>query len=209
MASPRFIFTLFCIAISINQFNGGRLQVNETRFYELNLLLPSFELQDHFYLDYMLCKVNPKFSMNSTCKLSFINRLEKSLTVSNFVIDPIDNVMGRVQLYYKFRSGYKPMLVDVTCNLCDFFKGAEESKVMNLLIPKLQTYAGRNFTCPYQGIFTIKNMPINMGIFDYLFIPAGSYMLNLILRLKQEFFWNGKLYFFLPEGKTTDDDRMG
>lgn len=51
-------------------------------------------------------------------------------------------------------------------------------KVANLIIPKLQAYSARNFTCPYDGLFSVQNMPINMGIFDDVFIPAGSYMVN-------------------------------
>lgn len=208
MASTRLIFTLTLIVISINQFNGGRLQVRSAFF--LKKKSQSLELQDHFYLDYLLCKFNPKMAVNGTCKLSFINRLEKSMSVSSFVTKPLDDIMGRVQLLYKFRSGYKPLLINVTCNVCDFLKGkVVDSLLFNMIMPKLQVYSARKFMCPHQGLFSIQKMPINMGVVDYLFIPAGSYMLNLTLSVKKELLWNGEMYFILPEGKTAEDDRMG
>lgn len=48
-----------------------------------------------------------------------------------------------------------------------------------------------------------------MALVDYLFLPAGDFVLNLTLSMKNGVIWNGKLYFILPEGKTAEDDRMG
>ena len=166
-------------------------------------------VQDHFYLDYVICEYNPTYLANGTCKLNFITRMQKSLTAISVAVKTLENVIARFKLYYKFTSGYKPLLIDVTTNACDFTSGKVKSKMMDYVMPALIRYSNTNFKCPFFGPVIVKNMPINMGIFDYVFIPAGNYMLNITLTVKDELVWRGKFYFILPEGKTADDDRMG
>lgn len=48
-----------------------------------------------------------------------------------------------------------------------------------------------------------------MAIIDYMFLPAGNYMVKFTLSMNDEFIWNGKFFFILLEGKTAEDDRMG
>lgn len=156
-----------------------------------------------------MCKFNSSITINATCKLSFINRLQKSLTVSTFVITPINEMVSRVQLYYKYRLGYKLFLIDVTNSLCDYINGKEESKVLDFIMPQVQIYSTPKVSCPYSGPFNIRNLPLNWSIFDYVFLPTGSFMFNLTIHANKYFLWNGKFYFTIPEGKTAEDDRMG
>lgn len=149
------------------------------------------------------------FAVNGTCKLNFITRLQKSLTISAFAIKTINELTGRLQLFYKYRLGYKQFLIDVTSNVCDYIDGKAGSKVMDFIMPVVQKYVGRKFTCPYSGTFNVKNMPLNWEIFDNVFLPTGSFMMNITLTVGSSFLWNCKIYFNVPEVKTAEDDRMG
>lgn len=117
--------------------------------------------------------------------------------------------MCRIQLFYKYRSGYKLFLIDVTTNLCDYINGDGASKLMDFMFPAVQKYSVRKIKCPFTGSLNIKNMPINWGIFNYAFLPTGSFLLNVTLNANRNFHFNGKIYFNVPEGKTVEDDRMG
>lgn len=157
-----------------------------------------------------MCSYNPEIYSNVSCKLSFINRLQKSYTVKLFIKKRIDSSISNVQLYYKFRNGYQLFLVNVSTDLCAYIKGDAPSKVLDYMVPWVNQYAEPKIHCPCSGWFQIKDMPLNGKIFDYLFLPVGNYMLNSTLRLKNgTFLWNSKFYFIIPEGKTIEDDRMG
>lgn len=162
------------------------------------------------YIDHVVCQFSPRYTTNGSCKLNFITRLQKSVTINSFVTKVIETVTGHVQLYYKFRNGYKLFLVNVKTDMCDYTSGKAPSKLMDYIMPAVNKYSVRNLTCPYSGWIRIKELPINGAIFDYVFLPVGNYMLNLTLfTAGNHYMWNSKFYFIIPEGKTIEDDRMG
>lgn len=95
--------------------------------------------------------------------------------------------------------------------MCEYVSGKAPSKLMDYIMPVVNKYSVRNMTCPYSGRIHIKELPVNGKIFDYVFLPAGSYMINLTLLTNhgKDYMWNAKFYFIIPEGKTIEDDRMG
>lgn len=162
------------------------------------------------YIDYVVCKFNPEYTANATCKLNFITRLQKSFTINSFVTKEIRNVIGHVQLYYKFRSGYKMFLVDIKTDMCAYVSGKVQSKLMDYIMPVVNKYSFRKLVCPYSGWIRVKDMPVNGSIFDYVFLPVGNYLLNLtLLTTGDEYMWNAKFFFIIPDGKTIEDTRMG
>lgn len=165
-------------------------------------------------MDYMICKFNPKLSTGGSCKLSFLTRMQKVLNLRMDMPKTVDNMTARIQLLYKFRNGYVPLLIDVTTSVCDYLNGKREevhTKVLGFILDAMQPYVNRSPACPYVGRFDITDMPVNMAVLNYVFLPAGNYILNLTVSdgIKDDYIWNGKIYFILPEGKTAEDDRMG
>lgn len=161
-------------------------------------------------MDHVVCRFNPDYVVNGSCKLSFITRLQKKFAIKSFVTKVIDNVVGHVQLYYRFRTGYKFFLVDIKTDMCAYMNGEVQSKLMDFIMPVVNKHTLRNFTCPYSGIISVKDMPLNGAMFDYVFLPVGNYLLNVtLLTTGNVYMWNAKFYFIIPEGKTIEDDRMG
>ncbi|KAJ6633327.1 Sphingosine kinase 2 [Pseudolycoriella hygida] len=169
---------------------------------------------EHLYMDHVICAFGQKYaSENSTCKLNFISRLKKSLTVSSYVIKPVTDIIGYCQLYYRFRAGYKLFLINLDINLCDYFNKKAPSKILDIVMPVVNKHLRRNrpVTCPESvGRLEFKNIPVNSELFKFVFLPTGHYMLNLTGTTKEgDLLWNGKFYFDVPDGKTIDADRMG
>lgn len=126
----------------------------------------------------------------------------------------MDDIFYRVQLYYKYRSGFKLFLVDVNTNICDYIREKSVSKIFDLIWPTLKQYIttspGQDLRCPFIGKFSLNKWPANGGIVNNMFIPAGDYLLNnTFLTSSMEYIWNGKFFFNVPEGRTIEDDRMG
>lgn len=160
----------------------------------------------------MACHYNPKFTKNCSCKLNFINRMQKSYTSKCFFTKPIDRIFAHTQLYHRFRSGYQIFLIDRLINICDYFHNNAGSKIIDIAFPTLTKYitSPLPFKCPYYGHFDVVGLPLTGPLMNNLFLPVGNYMLNLtVFHNETELIWNGKYYFIIPEGKTIEDDRMG
>lgn len=165
-------------------------------------------------MDHVICKFNPKFTANSTCKLNFITRTDKSFTGVGIITEKLDNIHVHMQLYYKYRSGYKPFLVDMTTNLCEYLRKREMSKIFDIFLPIAKKYVktgpGQELTCPYIGPISIVELPLNGSFVNTIFFPVGDYLVNVTyLTSSMEYIYNGKFYVTIPEGKTIEDDRMG
>lgn len=120
--------------------------------------------------------------------------------------------MGHTQLYYRFRNGYQIFLIDRIISICDYLNHKAESKIIDIVLPTLKKYvtSPKNWTCPFQGRFDFEKLPINGALLNNMFLPTGSYMVNITAFVNENVeLWNGKFYFIIPEGKTIEDDRMG
>lgn len=101
-------------------------------------------------------------------------------------------------------------LVDIKTDMCAYVSGKVQSKLMDYIMPVVNKYSFRKLACPYSGWIRVKDMPINGSIFDYVFLPVGNYLLNLtLLTTGDEYMWNAKFFFIIPDGKTIEDTRMG
>lgn len=118
--------------------------------------------QDHFYLDYVICKFNPKYAVNGTCKLKFVTRLQKSLTLKDYNPRPIANISIHYKLFY--RLGYSPLLIDVTANACEFFAGDAESRAKSIAL---------SIILPLRWTLCYKRLANQYGKFKLQSIPSG------------------------------------
>lgn len=119
-----------------------------------------------------------------------------------------------VQLFYKYRTGYKLFLINVDIDACDYVRNKFVSKAMDLVWPTVKkhitTDPGQDFTCPFIGRVDFTNVPLNGALVNNTFVPVGDYMLNITsVTRSNEYIWNGRFYVNIPEGKTIKDDQMG
>lgn len=125
----------------------------------------------------------------------------------------IDLAVAHTQLYYRFRSGYQLFLIDRMVDLCGYINNKTTSKIIDMVLPTFKRYFTSNVTlaCPYQGRFDLVRLPLTGGLLNNMFIPVGSYYVNITVfaNKKKDLFWSGQFYFIIPEGTTIEDDRMG
>lgn len=164
----------------------------------------------------MECKTNPELTTNSSCKLSFINRTTKSLTVDYVNKIKVDKILGYLQVYHRYRLGYKLFLIDLHVNICDYLNGNVASKLLDIAMPILRNYfytPHSNLTCPFNGQFAIRNLPLTSDLFANHFLPTGRYIVNFTMTTKmfkvEKFIWFVKVFFEVPQGKTVEDEGLG
>lgn len=97
--------------------------------------------------------------------------------------------------------------------MCDYLKNTTGSKIFDIVLPTMRKYLtidpDKDLSCPFVGRFDIRNFPINGALLLNMFVPVGDYMVNLTSFTNNEYIWNGRFFFNIPEGKTIEDDRMG
>lgn len=156
----------------------------------------------------MECKFNDDYCTNSTCKLSFVNRKDKTATVGCNVIKPINLVHTKVTMFYRFTSGYRKFLIDLDLEFCKFMDGSLTSAFMDVTMKVIKMYSNLDHPCPYIGNHSIVNMPLNSAIFGHQFVPAGQYLIDVNVQSNGTTVVFVKFYFDIPTG-TSEDDQMG
>ncbi|KAG4066225.1 hypothetical protein HA402_000449 [Bradysia odoriphaga] len=163
------------------------------------------------YVDYLHCQFSKKFLVNASCKLSFINRTQKAVTLKFVSITAaVTEEMIHFQLHYRYRTGWRIFLINFKDNYCDYVtKGNPKATAMNLLIPTITKYSNVNLTCPFIGPFSIIKMPANGAMFNHPFIPVGKYYLNVTMTFMEELILSMQFYFTIPEGRSIENDGLG
>lgn len=168
-------------------------------------------LKDFVYIDHLTCTFNKTMcGAGSYCKLKFKTRLKKTGSFLCNIQTPLDNITSRVTLYYRFRNGYKKFLMDVTTDVCAYFKQTIPSVLFETVKKAIHKYSNiLDAPCPQTGSIWAKDCPVDGSIFPKMFLPAGSYYISIENFSNGTKYVDAKVYFVIPEGKTIEDDRMG
>lgn len=114
------------------------------------------------------------------------------------------------QLYYRYRTGYRIFLINVSEDFCDYVNARSfKSKIISFLVPVISTYSNQVLACPFSTPYVIDKMPIDASAFENPFLPVGKYYFNLTETTHDVWIWSGQFHFTIPEGKTIEYDGMG
>lgn len=165
-------------------------------------------------MDHMECTINKEYCSDSFCKLSFISRRVKQLNWKCNLIQSGDMIKVLVKLYYRFRTGYKQFLIDVSTDYCAYHYDLMGSAVLDLVAGVLKNYS-TNLCQPCPVIvgtnMSVTNLPLTSSLVQKIFVPAGEYKLVIEIRAgdKQTSMSRISLFITVPAGRTLEDDRMG
>lgn len=161
-------------------------------------------------MDYVECQFNKTMVTNSSCKLSFITRLTKALTLKMTPIKPIDNLRMHFKLFYRFRTGWRIFLVNISENYCDYVTEKNlKSKALEFLLPSVKNHSNQMLQCPWVTPYIMEKMPIDGRVFQYPFVPVGQYYLNVTETCHDVWIWSGQFHFTIPEGRSIENDNLG
>lgn len=103
-----------------------------------------------------ICKsYNERLFQVSLCRIRAVNRYKNTFNYHATALDPIYDIKGRMQILRR-ASGYKPWIVDVSFDVCQFLK--KPSNAILILFAKQM----KNFTnffdqkCPLTVSFRLK-----------------------------------------------------
>ncbi len=165
----------------------------------------------------MECNTSKEYCSNFTCKLTFKTRLVKQVTWTCNLIKRIDVVSVDVVLYYRFRTGYKKFLIDVTNDFCAYHGNHVGSAVFDLVGGIFKNYTKNLWrACPfYPGEFALTNLPLIPSLVQNIFVPAGEYKLLVNVKVGDEdstsltSLTSVTIFANIPAGRTLENDSMG
>ncbi|XP_037941879.1 uncharacterized protein LOC119674797 [Teleopsis dalmanni] len=127
--------------------------------------------------------LDKKFTDFDYCYLRSINRTYKYLSIKAKLFQkPVTNASVRWTVLRK-TNGYKPFLIDLTFDVCDFFKSHKDS-LSRLTYSFFRDYSNLNHTCPYDHDVIIEKLdtnfmnsklsalPINLPTGEYAFFST-------------------------------------
>ncbi|XP_055915763.1 uncharacterized protein LOC129948775 [Eupeodes corollae] len=122
---------------------------------------------------------DPKTIQNISCSVKPLNRTTTAVNISGYIIRNVSNLLINAQLFKKSEINYRPFLVNVTENYCDYFSKNKGGAYMRLVAPIYMPYTNMNHTCPFYGYGFLKDLPISRDKLPK-FWPPGSYRLDLL-----------------------------
>lgn len=145
-----------------------------------------FDLFKHQYYDFRL-KARNVYSYNYTAVLS----------------RPMKTGWWHVVLYYRYNT-YTKFLVDRWENFCEFWEGASDSPLAELLVENVNRLGVKtNFEwhCPLSGTITIHHDNLNVSHIVWPLMPAGRYRLDATLAgaKNDKFYAEFQFYFQISD----------
>ncbi|CAD7006275.1 unnamed protein product [Ceratitis capitata] len=115
------------------------------------------------------------------CKLKALARdkVALSLRVKLFQV-PVNNVSLNVESFKKY-NGYRPYLVNVTTNFCDFLRHKKRLAFLDIIFQFLEKYSNINHTCPFDHDIIVDKLILMPKYFSMLPVPAGEYRLRIVV----------------------------
>ncbi|XP_020716444.1 uncharacterized protein LOC105665269 [Ceratitis capitata] len=115
------------------------------------------------------------------CKLKALSRdkVALSLRVNLFQV-PVNNVSLNVESFKKY-NGYRPYLVNVTTNFCDFLRHKKRLAFLDIIFQFLEKYSNINHTCPFDHDIIVDKLILMPKYFSMLPVPAGEYRLRIVV----------------------------
>ncbi|XP_017070099.2 uncharacterized protein LOC108107194 [Drosophila eugracilis] len=128
------------------------------------------------------------------CRLKAYSRNKTSSNINLTLSEPTSNVFVHVKLMKKY-NGYKPFLVDVTLDGCQFMR-KRNNPTVKIIWNLIKDVSTLNHTCPYRGLQMLSDfhrieVPVPLPTGDYLL------MLNFLFFGKKQF--GTKVYFTFVE----------
>lgn len=92
-----------------------------------------------------------------------------------FVKKRADQILTSIQLFKKETQHFRPFLVNVKLDCCDYFK---TKRVENIIVRRVANYflpySNMNHTCPYEGQITFKEFNFEPYFMPSIW-PSGLY----------------------------------
>ncbi|XP_016972337.2 uncharacterized protein LOC108039761 [Drosophila rhopaloa] len=121
-----------------------------------------------------VCKsLNESWVVFHYCRLKAYSRNKTSLHLNATFLEPTNNVFVRIRVMKK-ANGYKPFLVDVTINGCQFLR-KNNNPIFKIIYNMIKDVSTANHTCPFVGLQTISDfhvlkIPVPLPTGDYLLL---------------------------------------
>lgn len=164
-------------------------------------------------MDHMTCYINKDYCSNTTCKLSFISRRVKKLNWACNLTTKLDTIYSHVKLYYRYRAGYKPFLIDVTADYCTYQNNQLGNAIFDLIAEVFKNYTKNIWRpCPFLPAYlSINDLPLTSRLVKNIFVPAGDYRLTIdtLIGIEKTNVATLSLFISIPGGRTLEDDKMG
>ncbi|XP_017124462.1 uncharacterized protein LOC108144287 [Drosophila elegans] len=142
-----------------------------------------------------VCKsYNESWVVIHYCRLKAHSRNKTSLNINATFLEPANNIFVKVKLMKK-ANGYKPFLIDLTIDACEFMR-KRNNPVVKIIYKMIKDVSTVNHTCPYVGLQTVSDF---YDIRIPVPLPTGEYLLlgDWIFDAKAQFATN--VYFTFVE----------
>jgi hypothetical protein len=131
-------------------------------------------------LDKLDCDYNPKFCVNSSCKLKAINRTSGAVTVGCYFVRPLASVNLDIGVYSKSSSNvYQPTPLRFHEDLCALVVGGGNPLVKNTFTWAAETIGRSLPTCPMSGKNMLENVLFDSNFIPSNLLPTGQYRLHM------------------------------
>ncbi|XP_055921164.1 uncharacterized protein LOC129952556 isoform X1 [Eupeodes corollae] len=125
------------------------------------------------------CTVHDETSVSlEMCMSKAVNRTTTFIHVAGNFTKEVKTLLVHSQLFKKSEIKYRPFLVNVTDNFCDFFSKKVGGAYLRIVWPLIMPFTNINHQCPYYGYHFIKNLPIDDDKLPEVW-PVGIYLLKI------------------------------
>lgn len=104
-----------------------------------------------------ICKsYDEKLFQINLCRIRAVSRYKNTFNYKATVLEPIYDIKGRVQTLQR-ASGYKPWLVDISFDVCQFFKKPSNA-ILILFVKQMKNFTNLfDQKCPITVSFRLKS----------------------------------------------------
>ncbi|XP_055844865.1 uncharacterized protein LOC129911178 [Episyrphus balteatus] len=113
------------------------------------------------------------------CSVKAINRSTTLMNIIGNYTRPMHSFMINSQLFKKSEIKYRPFLVNVTDDYCDFMSKNKGGAYLKIVWPIIVDYTNMNHPCPYYGYHYIKNLPVDEDKIPAVW-PSGLFLLDVL-----------------------------
>ncbi|XP_061395603.1 uncharacterized protein LOC133331217, partial [Musca vetustissima] len=122
----------------------------------------SYRGEVHLKFTNLECDPSPKYFHNCSCRLKAVNRYKTVSFMKTFIKDVLRNISVNIVLYNRNDvKVYRPYLVNVTQNVCEFLDKRKSNFYMNIFMKFLSQYSNVNHSCPYRGYLIMDNVYVD------------------------------------------------
>lgn len=101
---------------------------------------------------------NKSWVVIHNCRLNAVNRNRIDFNFNSTILHPVYDLRARVQMIKK-ANGYKPWLVDITFDICEFLR-KHNHPFIKIMYSIFRDSSNINHTCPYMVSDTLNQFNI-------------------------------------------------